>query len=439
MRLLPCLTLVLAGGLASPVYADILKMEITVTAGKSEAKNLPVCVPLSLPPRFAEVRWTKLEGDFGPSYGQLTKPGLLTDHIQPEKPGEVRRDLHFVVPALKAQDSKKLQAKLDTDTIIAALPDEFFWTREDGLPTLIRSMPNGLTSLRQPVLKYMGAPYDDSTPELRNKTYKVFHHLYDPQGERFVTNGGHTDPHTDPKKMLYPHHRGLMFGFNKVTYGNNQKADTWHCTGNVHVAHAKILDQERGPVLGRHRVLLHWNGNQKDTFAHEIREVTVYNVPGGTLLDWANRLTTTGGPIKLDGDPQHAGFQFRASNEVAEKTAKQTYYLRPDGKGKPGETRNWEPKSKKGPVNVPWKACCFVLGDQRYTVAYLDSPKNPREARHSERDYGRFGYYFEYEVTEKNPLNLNYRLWLQRGEMDVPQVQALYDAFVTPPTTVVKR
>ena len=160
-----------------------------------------------------------------------------------------------------------------------------------------------------------------------------------------------------------------------------------------------------------------WHGPDQAVFAKEEREVTVYNVPGGTLVEFASRLKTTNGPIKLDGDPQHAGFQFRAHNDVAETSAKQTYFLRPDGKGKPGETRNWDPKTKKGPVNLPWDAMCFVIDGKRYTCVYMNHPKNPGESRWSERDYGRFGCYFEYELTPENPLVVNYRVWLQDGEM----------------------
>ena len=48
--------------------------------------------------------------------------------------------------------------------------------------------------------------------------------------------------------------------------------------------------------------------------------------------------------MRLDGDPQHAGFHFRANQEVAKNGKENTYYLRPDGKGKLGDTRNWDPK-----------------------------------------------------------------------------------------------
>ena len=56
-----------------------------------------------------------------------------------------------------------------------------------------------------------------------------------------------------------------MYGFNKCTYGPDlkNKADTWHCTGDAHVAHEKTLACRSGPVLGRHRVLL-WLARRED-------------------------------------------------------------------------------------------------------------------------------------------------------------------------------
>src|SRR5262249_8847135 len=157
----------------------------------------------------------------------------------------------------------------------------------------------------------------------RDKTFKVFHHLYDLSGKQIVTNPGVVG--------LYPHHRGLFFAFNKVTYGDGKKkADVWHCTGDAYQSHEKTLAAEAGPVLGRHRVDLAWHGEKKEVFAKEEREMTVYNVPGGQLVEFASRVRTTDGPVKLDGDPQHAGFHFRADKAVAEKAAAaQTIYIRP--------------------------------------------------------------------------------------------------------------
>jgi len=423
--------------LAGTARAQVVKMvTITVTAGKHDYKNTPVTVPLSLPKELALERLATLEtkdSPNGPTLCQLTAPGIMTEGVKTAADNLVRRDLHFILLRLQAGQSMTLRVTpLATPTPASSSGAAFHWV---DVPKKYAELLYG----DRPVLRYMDMPYD-SDPKKRILNYKVFHHLYDPEGKVFVTNGGNTDYPDQPKrKLLYPHHRGLMFAFNKITYGSGTKADTWHAVpGDTHQSHEGFLSVEAGPVLGRHRVAVDWHGPDKAVFAREERELTVYHIPGGTLVEFASRLKTADGPVKLAGDPQHAGFQFRARNDVADKTAKQTYYLRPDGKGKPGETRNWDPKTKQGPVNLPWNAMSFVLDGKRYTVAYLDKPTNPRESRWSERDYGRFGNYFEFEMTKDRPLVVNYRVWLQDGEMTGSEVQALDTEFVTPPAVSVK-
>ena len=103
-----------------------------------------------------------------------------------------------------------------------------------------------------------------------------------------------------------------------------------------------------------------------------------------------------------------------------------------------GWIRRWTGKHCETMVDLPWYAMSFVLGKQRHTVCYLNHPSNPKETRFSERDYGRFGGYFEREITEESPLVVNYRLWLQNGEMTAEQAQALRTAFAAPPKCMVK-
>jgi hypothetical protein len=423
-------------------------LQIDVTTGK-DGHNGPICVPLSIPQewaKFDEASILIITGkDPGKAVGQLTKPGITTESIKPAKKGLVRRDLHLVLPDMP---DEKLWTLVVSFNKTQQQVTRFAWTqKKDEYEELILTRSGTVT----PYLRYMNRPYDVSSNDARNKSYKVFHHLYDPAGKRFVTNGGFTnDGVDDPKKLLYPHHRGIMYGFNKCSYGPELKmqADTWHCPAEggkkkvpnaAHVAHEKTLSLENGPVVGRHRVLLGWYGAGDKPFAQEERELTVYNIKGGTLVEFASRLKTTGGKVRVDGDPQHAGFQFRAANDVSDKKiAAQTYYLRPDGKGKFGETRNWDPKTKQGPVDLPWYAMSFVLDEQRYTTCYLNHPSNPKETRFSERDYGRFGGYFQRDITEEQPLVVNYRLWLQTGEMTGEQAESLRTAFASPPKCVVK-
>jgi len=135
--------------------------------------------------------------------------------------------------------------------------------------------------------------------------------------------------------------------------------------------------------------------------------------------------------MRVDGDPQHAGFQFRASNEVAEKTAKQTYYIRPgSGQAEPGKTINWDKKNDtEATRDLPWKGMSFVVNGKRYTVAYLDDKGNPKPARYSERDYGRFGSYFAKDIAKDKPLTVNYRLVLRKGEMSADEISGMSDDF----------
>jgi hypothetical protein len=80
----------------------------------------------------------------------------------------------------------------------------------------------------------------------------------------------------------------------------------------------------------------------------------------------------------------------------------------------------------------------MVIADQRYTVAYLDRPDNPKEARFSERDYGRFGSYFEKKLEKDDKLSVRYRIWLQEGEMKGEDVARLSVDFLEPPKVTVK-
>ena len=254
----------------------------------------------------------------------------------------------------------------------------------------------------------------------REASYKPFHHLFDNSGS-LVTKGAGGQ---------FTHHRGIFLGFSKVTYGNNVKVDIWHCKDDTHQAFQKVLLRESGPVLASEKDQIAWNGKNKETFAVEERQLIVYKVPGGQLVEFQSVVRTTGGPVLLDGDPQHAGFHFRASNDVAEKTSKETIYLRPDGEDKPGASKNWP--ELKTHINLPWNAMSFVLNDKRYTALYLDNPANPKEARFSERPYGRFGSYFVTEITKEKPLKLKYQIWLQDGKIDIESAKLKSQSFNNP-------
>jgi hypothetical protein len=405
---------------AGPLFAD---WTYEVTGGKEEAP--PTLVPLPLPAKTQVPEAVSVTGPDGKTFESQVipagAPGL--------DPGQAQ--VMVLVPGgIKAGQSISLHVKPVARTS-AEQGHGFEWKMEKSRSAELwwHEKDKGLH-----VLSFVGSPFDPkATPPgkqaLENPTIKPYHHVFDPAtGKVQLTNG--------PLGM-YPHHRGVFYGFNKISY-DGKSADTWHCrTGESTVAGDPQV-ATTGPLFALHRFPVTWNGQDGKPFAEEVRQLLVSHSPQGTRIDFSSELRTAlENGVKLDGDPQHAGFHFRA-NSAMEKNTKQTYFLRPDGKGKPGEEVNWDPKTKKGPVNLPWDAMCFELDGKRYTVLYLDHPGNPKEARQSERCYGRIGTYFEYQLTPQKPLVVHYRLWIQEGEMTAEACEAMSKSFTQEVKVVAK-
>lgn len=395
------------------LLSGLAQTGLNVVVPESAATTVPSIIECVVPQaEFPETSLVRLAHTNGSGFilGQIGTPKLNSSA------GRDQHILTFVLPPDLANGPTELTLQKDKSEA-----ELFAWTDHESK---YRELRIGT----RPVLRYMYETMDRSTPERSEETYKAYHHLFDPRGSDLVTKG---------PGGLYPHHRGMFLGFNKISYGDKQ-ADIWHCKDGEFQAHVKFIREDAGAVYGRHQVQIDWHGRDGAVFVSETREMTAFNVDGGNLVEFRTRLTTNLPHVRLDGDPQHAGFQFRASQFVPDHTAKLTYYLRPDGKDSPGNFRNWsnqpnETKINQQHVDLPWNAVSFVLaGDKRLTCCYLDHPENPKPARYSERDYGRFGSYFEYELTPDHPLNLQYRIWLQDGEMSVEQANFLSNDFNHP-------
>jgi hypothetical protein len=277
------------------------------------------------------------------------------------------------------------------------------------------------------VLRYVYESLDTSNAAERERTYKPFHHVYDFTGTDFLTKG---------PGGRYTHHRGIFYGFSRNAYTrpdqSTGRADTWHAAGQAFQEHINFLEQHADGRGARLCTAIGWHGERGEQFARESRELDVRHDELGRLwIDFQSTLTTEFPQVICDGDAQHAGFQFRAHNEVADTTAPQTYYLRPDGVAQKGETRN--PANNPSPdrpedalcMNEPFKGMSFIVGGERYTVAYLDHPQNPKPTWYSERDYGRFGSYFVATLTPDQPLVVRYRLVILKGELSLEEIARL--------------
>ena len=329
--------------------------------------------------------------------GQTGVPGLNT------KAEEGSKELIFVAPSLKAGENEVILS----EGMFATVQVFEFKDTEGKYMDITHKDKN--------VFRYMYEKIDNTDKKRREITYKPYHHVYDKDGKDFITKG---------PGGQFTHHRGIYYGFAKCSYpkegGGTAKADTWHCHGDAFLSHEGFTVQEAGPVYARQRVKIDWHGAGGAVFANEVRELTFIMVGDKKIVDFASSLSSELEFVNIDGDPQHAGFQYRASNEVNTKTKKQTYYIRPaDGKDAPGKTKNWP--GNKDMTNLEWKAQSTVIGGNRYSVTYLDSHDNPKPSFFSERDYGRFGSYFKTKITKDKPLNIRYRLVIENAEIEPAQ------------------
>lgn len=284
-----------------------------------------------------------------------------------------------------------------------------------------------LLSEGRPLVRYVYEPIDTSTPARRDETYKPFCHLYQfGSKEEFLTKGA---------GGKFTHHRGIFYGFSKINYtdgeGNaHSNIDTWHCR-KAHQVHRKFSATEAGKESAHFTSVIDWIGDDGKAFATESRTMRFSKKGSDLIVDFESSLTPSVPTVTLDGDPQHAGFHFRAHNDVNEVSSNATYYIRPgSGIGLPGIAINWSPKTDNEQTrDLPWKGMCFLLGTKTYTVAYLDHPSNPKPSRASERQYGRFGTYFATEIAPEKPLMVRYRLVVRAGEMTSEEIEKFSGEF----------
>jgi len=376
------------------------RIELHVAALECDAYNVPLCATLSLPQSLANepdeyiAVTLQEEGDTGSSV-----PGQI-----------VRRDgaaeLWWIAPQLKAGRARNWVATLRaTDARVRPC----FMSRDRPEQYLDLCWEN------RPVLRYTYA-YDASSQERLHQTYKPYYHVFDAAGEKPLTKG---------PGGLYTHHRGIFIGWNKLKHGG-EEYDFWHMKG-VTQRHQRTLHRSAGPVLARSKSLIHWNDPDGKPVIVEEREAILFRQAAPTilLLEFRTIVKAVAGDVFLDGDPEHAGVQYRAHNDVAEadQTLKASYLFHEDG---------IDPHRDK---DLPWAAMSYGLNGRRYVVQHMNHPENPKPTIYSAyRDYGRFGAFFKHRIEAGQSLSLRYRVWVAEGEPPARQeMSARRLAFINPP------
>lgn len=307
-------------------------------------------------------------------------------------------------------------AGFTTTTAVGGDKAKFHWTNNKDYATADLKFGDA------PVLRYMYA-FDRSTKESTHDTFKVYHHVFGPGTDKIITKG---------PGGLYTHHRGLFVGWNKTSF-EDQTLDFWHCKNGEHLRHAKFLEMKGDAKHGTMTSEIHWVDREGKPVVVETRTVSArqHAETGGWQIDWSTQLVSQRGEIKLDGDRQHAGFQFRAAQAVAE--AKNARYVRPTGF--PEQPDAYQVSDGKDPnkhVDLGWLAMTFEIDETRFNVEYFEDPSVPHPSRYSERPYGRFGAFFKTKFDAENPLEMRYRLIITAGKTSKRSaIQKRYATFLS--------
>jgi hypothetical protein len=397
------------------------EIKLAVELPASEGLAVPVCAAIDLPPGLAKLPAGKILA-------------TVTDAAGKSVPGQVVRDgeetqLWWVLP--EAAAGKSLWTASLSEGSYAG-KDTFSFQDTPGKYMDLVFDGRGVT-------RYM-YEFDTSTPAKAQETYKVFTHVFDETGKDFITKGagGHDT-----------HHRGIFIGWSRLTVGSSRH-DLWGMGGGTQV-HREFVETSAGPVLGRATTRIDWLDKAGKVLLTERRTTTCFRQPAPALMlmEFATKLTAADKDILLTGDPEHAGCQFRAHNDVAaaagaaggSQTAnkapdelKTAYEFHADGIKTPGQKLD-------NNKDLPWAAMCYALRGKRYCLQHMNSPANPKGTIYSAyRPYGRFGAYFVAPIKAGQTLPLVYRIYAAAGTMPAREQLSQRSAAFTgmPKVTVVK-
>jgi len=259
--------------------------------------------------------------------------------------------------------------------------------------------------------RYMFA-HDISTPETLHATYKPFLHIIDPASGTPITKG---------PGGQFTHHRGIFLGWNRLTTDRG-RFDFWHMNGCFQV-HQQFTSQ----LINEHQAAftsqIDWIDKDSKTVIHEWREMSFSrsDMPDSiAIVDISTKLIPTE-DLKLNGDPEHSGVQYRPANDVQKNL---TQYLFPQ-----------EGQDPRKDLDLPWVGECYQTGSGKYAVIHMNHPDNPKQTKYSAyRDYGRFGAFFTQTLKKEEPLNIHYRLIILKGTLpERSTIQKHFDRWTAQP------
>jgi len=390
----------------------MMEVELVMDTGDVARSHVPVSVEIPVGNRVSEELISRLFADGAPLV--ILQDGSRAFHGQVEKVFDLEGAvtglrLSWIVESADPGEQKRYVARISAGNV-PAVPQQFHFENTPGthLDCLFGT---------RPVYRYVY----EFDPSRFHDTFKPFHHVYDFEGTSFITKGpgGHDS-----------HHRGMYIGWSEVKVGG-KTYNLWAMSDKSYQEHVQFVDRESsaGPVLARRVAIIDWKNPEGEPVVRERRETVVYKQPRERhLFDMNFHLETLGGVVDMPGaNLHHAGFQFRAADEVAYHRGS-TRYVIPRGSRRINDC-----------VNGPWCVQSPVVLEKRYAIQHMNHPSNPEPTVYSTRQYGRFGAFFPTTLQPGKPVHCRYRVSVQlvkdKADLMVTNFEKAYASYSDPPTT----
>ncbi|MBV9469063.1 MAG: PmoA family protein [Abitibacteriaceae bacterium] len=377
--------------------ANTKAIAVTVSAPDHDLHEVPVSVDVS------PLQTTTTPGEVTPCQSEPANDpakSRLTWMVHDLKKGETRT--YYLLPITKPKPGTGVELKRNGENV------DFFI--------------NGKLFTR----------YDTTTGP--NKPY--FYPVNAPTGSQMVRHwpvekvGDETHDH--------PHHRGLWF-----THSSVNGVDFWtEAKGTGKTVHTGYETIQSGPVYGLMRTKTDWITPDGKKIAEDAREVRVYNVTDGYLLDFTVTVKAVGGPLAW-GDNKDGVLGLRVADSMRVAVEK--------GKTAEGHILNSEGIQDAAAWGKPANWCDYYgsVEGQTVGVAIFDDPKNLRHPTPWHvRDYGLFAanpfglHDFDkknapgagnYTLPEGQTLTFHYRLLFHKGTTQEAHVAEVWNDFAAPP------
>jgi len=320
------------------------------------------------------------------------------------------------IPAQRTDDGERLRFVLpptddEGERCYAIIPQPAFepaFSFEEADDTYLRLMQGD-----EPVLTYnFGDLLPEGVPEDRRRSSYI-HPLFGLDGEEITG---------DFPKDHY-HHRGVFLTWPHVTVGGKHY-DPWAVSG-MWTRFEEWLGRETGPVFASFGVQNGWYADEKRVMDEKVRYTVWLAGDTGRAIDVSITLEATEEPVTLLGatDKGYGGFCLRVP-VVESKTV-----TKPDGTVV--QSTNEE--------RIPWADISAKMsGGEVMSGAsiFIDSDNIGFPNGWCLREYGFLGVDWpgleEYTLQPGEPVELNYRVWVHRGDVTEGQSAEAYANFAEP-------